>query len=100
MNPAWLNPSSDFVTISIKVQPRAAQNAVRDTGGPELHVRLTAPPVDNEANVELVRFFAKLLDCPRNSIQIRRGHSSRHKVVEIRGLTPDLIVNRLLANKD
>lgn len=100
MNPAWLNPSSSSVSISVKVQPRAAQNAVRDTGGPELHVRLTAPPVDNEANVELVRFISKLLDCPRNSIQIRRGHTSRHKVLEISGLAPELIVKRLLANKE
>ncbi|MDH7502382.1 MAG: DUF167 domain-containing protein [Verrucomicrobiota bacterium] len=100
MTPAWLNPSSDFVTVSVKVQPRAAHNAVRDTGGPELHVRLTAPPVDNEANVELVRFVSKLLDCPKNSIQIRRGQSSRHKVLEIHGIPPELIVTRLLARKE
>lgn len=100
MNPAWLKPSSDFVTVSVKVQPRAAQNAVRDTGGPELNVRLTAPPVDNEANVGLVTLFSKLLDCPRSSIQIRRGRSSRHKVLEIRGLAPDLILKRLLGAKD
>jgi len=97
MNPPWLRALPDGVTLAIRVQPRASQNAVGSAGGAELPVRIAAPPVDDAANDELVRFLARVLRCPRGAVQVRRGHHSRHKLVEIRGLPVAEVMARLLA---
>ena len=73
--------------LSIKLQPRASKNEIGEVQGNELRIRVTAPPVDAAANEALLRLLAETLDCPRNAVQLVRGHTSRHKTVWIAGLT-------------
>ena len=93
--PAYVHTQADGVLLSLKVQPRASSNAVAGPVGNELRVRVTAPPVDAAANEALVRFLAEQLGCPRNRVELVRGHASRHKVVKIHGLPAEGIVERL-----
>jgi hypothetical protein len=58
-------------------------------------LRLTAPPVEGEANKECVRFLARLLDVPRSSVSILQGLKSRSKTLLIRGVTPLEVQERL-----
>src|SRR5512140_1244216 len=90
----FLRPQPDGVLLSVKVQPRASANEIGDPLGQELRVKVTAPPVDAAANDALVRFLADTLGCPRNRVEIIRGHKSRHKVGSIAGLT----IEQVLAN--
>ena len=84
--PAYLRADSDGVMLSVKVQPRASANQVADAVGNELRIKVTAPPVDSAANEALIRFLSETLDCGRNRIELVRGHTSRHKLLKIRGL--------------
>jgi len=59
-------------------------------------VRLTAPPVDGEANAALTRFLGRSLGVAPSSIEIARGASSREKLVRIDGLTAGDVVRLLL----
>lgn len=68
------------------MQPRAAQTAVVGVQGNELRVRVAAPPVDDAANEAVVRVLAETLGLPRRSVQLVRGRTSAHKLVEIHGL--------------
>jgi uncharacterized protein (TIGR00251 family) len=86
------------VFLSVKVQPRASRNEICGTLGNELKVKVTAPPVDAAANEALVRFLADTLDCPRNAIELARGHTSRHKQVLIRGARAEEVAASLSAN--
>ena len=99
MNPArlptYLTAQPDGVTLTIKLQPRAAKNEIGEILGPELRVRVTAPPVDAAANEALLRLLAKTLDCPRGKVALLRGHTTRHKLVKIYGATPATILARL-----
>lgn len=54
-------------------------------------VRLTAPPVDGEANAALVRFLARALKTAPSSIEIVRGASGREKVLRFHGVTADAL---------
>ena len=83
------------VLLAVKVQPRASKNEVCGAAGNELRIRITAPPVDSAANEGLVRLLAEILDCPRSDVQLVRGQTSRHKVIAISGLQPELIATRL-----
>lgn len=51
-----------------------------------LKVKLTAPPVDGEANQALINFLARLLGIPKRDIIILKGETSRHKYVELKNI--------------
>lgn len=83
--PAWLKPQPDGVLLAVKLQPRASKEEIVGTLGDELRIKVTAPPVDAAANEALVRLLAAKLDCPRNQVELIRGHTSRHKTIKLHG---------------
>ena len=93
--PGFLRVQSDGVLLSVKLQPRASTNEIGDVLGNELRIKVTAPPVDAAANEALVKLLAQQLDCPRNRVELVRGHTSRHKIVKLYGLSPDDVARRL-----
>ena len=74
------------VEISLHIQPRASRTELIGAHGGALKVRLAAPPVDGEANDELVRFLAKTLGVPKSAVTIVRGATGRRKVVRVAGV--------------
>jgi uncharacterized protein (TIGR00251 family) len=93
--PAFLTAQSDGVTLAIKLQPRASRNEIGEASGPELRIKVTAPPVDAAANEALLRLLADTLDCPRGNVELLRGQTARHKVVKICGLKPTDVLTKL-----
>lgn len=93
--PAFLRVQPDGVLLSIKLQPRASANEIGEPLGNELRIKVTAPPVDAAANEALVRLLAERLDCPRNQVQLIRGHTSRHKIVKLYGLSVAGVLEKL-----
>jgi uncharacterized protein (TIGR00251 family) len=93
--PGFLRVQADGVLLSVKLQPRASANEIGDALGNELRIKVTAPPVDAAANEALVKLLAQHLDCPRNRVELVRGHTSRHKTIKLHGLTPEDIVKKL-----
>jgi uncharacterized protein (TIGR00251 family) len=73
----------DGVLVDIRVQPRASADAFAGVHDGALKVRITAPPVDGEANKRLLRFLAKQLRLPVSALSIPRGETGRSKQVLI-----------------
>jgi uncharacterized protein (TIGR00251 family) len=93
--PPFLRIQSDGVLLSVKLQPRASSNEIGEPLGNELRIKVTAPPVDAAANEALVRLLAETLDCPRNRVELVRGHASRHKTVKLYGCSPEALIAKL-----
>ena len=93
--PAFLRAQSDGVLLSVKLQPRASANEIGEALGEELRIKVTAPPVEAAANEALLKILAQQLHCPRNRVDIVRGHTSRHKVVKLYGMTPETVAEKL-----
>jgi uncharacterized protein len=93
--PGFLRVQTDGVLLSVKLQPRASANEVGEALGNELRIKVTAPPVDAAANEALVKLLAQQLDCPRNRVELVRGHTSRHKTIKLYGLSPEEVVKKL-----
>lgn len=87
--------SVEGAVIEIYVQPRAARNELAGTHEGRWKVRLTAPPVEGEANRECIRFLARLLGVPKSSVVILQGHKSRSKTLLVRNMTPREVLERL-----
>jgi uncharacterized protein (TIGR00251 family) len=75
--------------LTVKVHPRAKRSALKGRLGDAWRLDLAAPPVDNKANEECVRFLAELAGVPRARVRIVTGLTSRVKVVEIEGVTQE-----------
>ena len=93
--PAFLREQTDGCLLSVKLQPRASANDIGEPLGGELRIKVTAPPVDAAANEALVRLLAERLACPRGRVELVRGHTSRHKVVKLHGLSAELALEKL-----
>jgi uncharacterized protein (TIGR00251 family) len=90
-----LRASGDGFTLRVRVQPRASRNGLGGRRDGALVVRLTAPPVEGEANAALIRFLADLLDRPPSAVTLLRGARGRDKTVHIAGLDADAARARL-----
>jgi uncharacterized protein (TIGR00251 family) len=84
--------------IRVKVKPRASKSRILAVSGGVLEIALAAPPVDGEANSELIRTLAVSLGCGKSAIEIVSGLASRSKLVAIVGLTPDELLAKLGLN--
>ncbi|MBE9531330.1 MAG: YggU family protein [Proteobacteria bacterium] len=86
---ACLEETKDALYILVRVQPKARKNELSLTENKEaLKVKLKSPPVDGEANKELVKLLSKSLKIKKSSITITSGKKSRDKRVKLEGVEP------------
>lgn len=70
--------------IYVKVIPRSSKNEVMKISEGEYKVKLTAPPVDGEANKMLIKILADHFNVAKNSIAIIGGKSAKKKILEVK----------------
>lgn len=88
--------SGDGVELTLRIQPRASRTEIVGPLGGALKLRLAAPPVDGEANDELIRFLARVLGVPKSAVEIVRGAAGRTKQVRVAGISTAHAKARLL----
>ena len=69
--------------IYAKVSPRSSKNEVVKISEGEYKIRITAPPVDGEANAMLIRVLSDYFKVAKSNISIVGGKSARTKMVDI-----------------
>jgi uncharacterized protein (TIGR00251 family) len=82
-----IREDKDGVTFRVRVQPRASKSQLAGVMDGAVKVRLTAPPVDGEANQACLKFFARLFGVPQSSVELVSGHTGRNKTLRVRGVT-------------
>lgn len=78
--------TKDGIVIDVKVEPRSSKKGITGVLGDILKVKLTAPPVEGEANEQLIEVISEATGIRKSRIRIIRGLSSKKKVVEIKGV--------------
>jgi uncharacterized protein len=87
--------------IAVRVTPRASRNKIVEIladGTIKIHV--AAPPVDGEANEELVRFLADVLNIPKSRLEIVAGLAGRDKLISVLDMDADTVHKRIVAHLD
>jgi uncharacterized protein (TIGR00251 family) len=74
------------IVIEVKVEPRSSKKGIAGVMDNVVKVKLTAPPVEGEANEQLIEVLSDLTGVRKSDIKIVRGLSSKRKAVEIRGV--------------
>lgn len=82
-----IREADGFVTLRVRVQPRASRDRVGGSRGEALLVHLTAPPVEGAANQALARVLGKALGVPASAVTLLHGQGGREKLVRIQGAT-------------
>ena len=85
----------DGVRLAVRVQPRSSKNMVSGELDGFLKIKLTAPPVDGEANQALIKFLSGLLYIPLKDIAIVHVETSQRKIIEISGVNEKWLRSRL-----
>jgi uncharacterized protein len=83
--------------ITVRVTPRSSKNeiaGIQEDG--TIKIRLTAAPVEGQANSGLIKFLSGLLDVAPSRIEIIAGQSGRDKLVTITGMTADEVQNLIV----
>jgi hypothetical protein len=68
---------------NIRVIPRSSKNIITEMPDKTLKIKLTAAPVDNEANKKLINLLSEHFDISKSKIKIVSGLTSKNKIVEI-----------------
>jgi uncharacterized protein (TIGR00251 family) len=89
--PGFIKPHPNGWMIQIIAAPRAKRSKFIGLHGGFPRIAVAAPPTDGRANEELTRFMAELLKVPRQSIQLLRGDSSKHKSILVHGVSPEAL---------
>jgi uncharacterized protein (TIGR00251 family) len=77
--------------IAVRLTPRGGRDAVEgwgedEAGRPLLKARVSAPPVEGEANAALIKLIAKALGVPRSAVRIVSGEGARVKILAVEGI--------------
>jgi uncharacterized protein (TIGR00251 family) len=94
-----LHDGKKGAAISVRVTPRARKNEIVEImhdGTVKIH--LTAPPVDGKANIELLKFLAKILDVPINRLEVVAGFSGRNKLISVYDMDADTLQKKIIRN--
>ena len=68
--------------FKIVVKPNSPKNEILgyDTGRGAYRVNIKAKPEENKANIEIIKFFSRLL---KKKVRIIKGLKSREKVIKV-----------------
>jgi uncharacterized protein len=82
--------------IKIKLIPRSSRNEIMgfmDDG--TLKIRLTAPPVDGQANQAFVKYLAGILKLNSENVTLISGKTRHNKLVAITGISQEALTDLL-----
>src|SRR5262245_28220189 len=81
--------------IRVRVQPRASREGIDRGPAGSWRLRVTAAPVDGEANRAVIALLARALGVRRAELSLVGGARGRDKLVRVDGMPADEIARRL-----
>ena len=88
-------PGPESTLVAVRVQPRASRDEVLGWQDGVLRVRVTAPPVEGEANRAVEGLLAVALGLRRSAVTVVRGQRGRDKLARVDGLAEAEVRARL-----
>ena len=93
--PLVIKTVKNGIQFFASIQPRSSRNRIASIHNEILKIRLTAPPVQGEANRMCVKFLSKFLNISPSRISIISGLACRKKVIQIKEMNEDELTNKL-----
>jgi uncharacterized protein (TIGR00251 family) len=95
--PTLRPPPEAGATLRVRVQPRASREGIDGWQAGAWRVRVSAQPVDGDANRAVIALLARALGVRPVVLKIVHGARGRDKLVRVEGLGPEDVERRLAA---
>ncbi|MBW1778380.1 MAG: DUF167 domain-containing protein [Deltaproteobacteria bacterium] len=82
-SPLDIRDCGTHLVFKVHILPKSSRNAVSGTYLDALKIKLTAPPVEGEANRGCIRLLSKQLKVPKSSLSIVSGQTRRTKHIRL-----------------
>jgi len=93
-----LHDGKKGAALAVRVTPRASKNKIVEVlEDGTLKVHLAALPVDDEANLELLKFMGEVLGVPKSRLDIVAGATGRDKLIAVIDMDAETAHRRILA---
>ena len=90
-----LEAHPEGVVIPVRVSPAAARERVLGEHDGALKLSVSAAPEKGKANKAVCALAAKTLGVAKSHVSVISGETSRDKKLLVRGLTPNVIAEKL-----
>ena len=91
-----LTQTKDGIVINVKLVPNSSFSKVVDYTEEYVRIKISAPPIENKANKELISFCSDLFDVNKSKLSIVSGEKSKLKKVLIKDTKLDMLIQKLL----
>jgi uncharacterized protein (TIGR00251 family) len=93
-----LHDGKKGAALAVRVTPRASKNKIVEVlEDGTIKVHIAAPPVDDEANLELLKFMGEVLGVPKSRLDIVAGATGRDKLIAVLDMDAESAHKRILA---
>lgn len=83
--------------LAVRITPRASRNEIHeilDDG--TVKIRITAPPVDGQANKAIIDFLSEILNVSKSKLEIVAGQTGKDKIIAIEGMNSKEVQAKVL----
>lgn len=82
--------------ITIRLTPNSSKNEFGEISNEFLKVKVSAQPIENKANKELIKFLSESLKIPKTKISLISGDKSKLKRILIKDTNKEDIQTKIL----
>ncbi len=84
--------------LAVRLTPRASRNEIVEVlSDGTVRIRITAPPVDGEANAKLLAFLSDVLGVPKTRLEIVAGQTGRDKLISVLDMDAAAVHRKIVA---
>ena len=84
------------VVLVIRLTPNSSKNEFCEISDEFLKVKVTAQPIENKANKELIKFLSESFRIPKTRLELLSGDKSKLKRILIKDTKKDEILTKIL----
>jgi uncharacterized protein (TIGR00251 family) len=95
VNPLQIKKDERGCVFEIHLRPRSSKNEVSGIREGRLEVKVTAPPVNGQANKKCCLLLSEFLGLSRGSVEVIKGTRSRFKWVRIATVSFDVLERKV-----
>lgn len=95
-NIKFISTSEKGVILSVKLVPNSSFSKIVDYTQEYVRIKISAPPLENRANKELIQFCSQFFDINKSKIEIISGDKSKLKKILFKDVSSTIITQKLM----
>ncbi len=96
MRKDFINIADNGVIIAVKLVPNSSFNKIVDYCSEFIRIKISAPPIENKANKELIEFLSDCFKISRSKIKIISGDKSKLKKIFISDVDTNDVIQKIM----